>query len=134
MIDKRQIESYLLLYPKIDEEIKSLEEDLKFFENEKNKYENQTVLNKIDSEMLEAAKDGYDEKLQLLCEHTKAKIAIMRSLSKAGFRNRKVIELRFWKHGVPSKWDDVARIMGISKSSAERFYREFIENVKEVIN
>ena len=129
MMDKKLIEKYLKLYPRIDEEIKNLEDDVDFFKTEIAEYESRSIFSRNDTENLESAKEGLQEAADLCFEHMKAKLAIRRALS---IFNRQLIELHFWKSET-AKWDEVAKEMGISKRTAAKMYKEFIEKVQKII-
>lgn len=137
MMDKKLIEKYLKLYPRIDEEINSLKDDVAYFESEKTKYADQKVLGQEYTDMdnmFMSIKEGLEEKQKLLCEHIMARISISRALSGTNTRQKKVIELRFWNKKDLLKWDEIAGKMEISKRQAEYLYSDFIDLVGKYIN
>jgi len=129
MMDKKEIENYLKIYPRIDEEIKSLEEDIAFFEDRKNKYSHISSMSQDENDMLRLIENGLREKKKQLAEHFTAKVNISKAMSRMDDCQKKIIQLRFWNNGVFTTWDEVARKMNISKRKAAYLYGNFVDSV-----
>ncbi len=121
MMDKKEIEKYIKLYPRIDEEIKSLEDDLKFFGEKKIEYSTRNF-----DDIIPEIDKGISEKKTELSNMLKAKIKISIALTNADNRCRNIIDLHFWKH---KSWDDVGSEMSISGKHAQRVFSEFLRDL-----
>lgn len=120
MMDKKLIEKYLMFYPRIDTEIKTVEDDLAFYEKKKPEYEaanrngeKDETIKKISNEI----KRKNDEILELI----NIKEYISLALRRVSLDCRKIVELRLWKRQC---WDEISITMGISRRQAERIYQQ----------
>lgn len=123
MMDKRLIEKYLKFYPRIDTEIKTVEDDLAFYEKKKTEYETNNrhgnrdvAIKQINNEL----KRKHDEILELM----KIKEYISLVLRRADMDCRKIVDLRLWKRKC---WDEISITMGISRRQTERIYQQIFK-------
>jgi vacuolar-type H+-ATPase subunit I/STV1 len=120
MMDKKEIEKYIKLYPRIDEEIKSLEDDLKFYESKKTEYEINNP-HKLRDDLIEKIDNGLSQKHDEILELMSIKEYISIALKRAGTDCRKIVDLRLWKR---RSWNEISDEMNIGNRQAERIYKQ----------
>jgi len=133
MMDKKLIEKYLKLYPQIDELIKSLLDDLKFYEFKKTECEISNQ-HKNRDDIIEQIEDGLKQKHDVVLELFKTKDFISMALVRADTDCRKIIDLKLWKR---KQWDEIGSETGMSVRQAKRMYDQFFsyfENFKANID
>ncbi len=120
MTDKKLIEKYLKLYPRIDKEINEMESDLKFYESRKTEYESNNqhknrddLIGRIDAGL----KQKHDEIFELMF----IKEYISNALRRVDADCRQIIELRLWKN---KHWNDITPVIGVSQRQSERIYQQ----------
>jgi len=126
MMDKKLIEKYLMMYPKIDEIIKSLEDDLKFYEFRKTEYELSNQ-HKNRNDLIDRIDGGLKQKHDEILELINIKEYISMTLRRADTNCRKIVDLRLWKKKC---WDEISGEIGTSTRQAERTYKQFFEYFK----
>ena len=125
-MEKKQLEKYLVLYPKIDEKINNLENELNDIQEKIEKYENSDI--DVYTSMVPTLKATYDSCKAELEETMKAKMAIREALNKATPTQRDIIEHKFWRCGRRT-WADVASKLNYHVKSVERLYGNFAKLV-----
>jgi hypothetical protein len=125
-MDKKLIEKYLKIYPRIDEEIKSLEKDLKFYEDKKTEYEMSNLHGNRD-DIIDQINDGLKQKHDIVLELIKTKNFISMALVRTDTDCRKIIELKLWKR---KQWEEIGNEIGISIRQANRKYDQFFNCFK----
>lgn len=125
-MEKKQLEKYLVLYPKIDEKINNLENELKDIQEKIEKYENSDI--DTPSSILTSLRTAYDSCKAELEETIKAKTVIREALHKATPTQRDIIEHKFWQRGRRT-WSEVAATLNYHVKSVERLYGSFAKLV-----
>lgn len=129
LMDKKLIEKYLKNYPHIDEEIKRIESDIDYLEKKKADYEHSPVFSKY-PDILKTVNEGLIEMHELFSEAICAKQLIAEALGKMDYKQKRIIELRFWNGCYFStRWSEIGTELRLHKKTAERIYRETIKTL-----
>ncbi len=120
-MNKKQLEKYLAIYPKIDIRISDLENELKDILKKIEKYKNSNI---DATSILKALRTAYDSCQEELEETITAKSTIRDALRKATPTQRDIIEYRFWQCKRIT-WADVAEEFNYHVKSVERLYGNF---------
>jgi hypothetical protein len=126
MMDKKLIEKYLKLYPRIDEEIKELEDDLGYYEFKKTEHEMKNQYKNRD-DIIEQIENGLKQKHDVILGLIKVRDYISIALVRADTDCRKIIDLKLWKR---KQWDEIGGEIGISARQAKRIYDQFFNYFK----
>lgn len=128
-MDKRKLEKYFSAYPGIDDEILKLEEEISDLEKKKQYYSaeddefSKSLLQTIDVALTQSRSD--------LSDAYDVKTFVPKVLAIMDLKQRRIIELRFWKSKeTPTKWDDVARKMNYHRVYAEKIYRRALSHIE----
>ena len=120
-MDKKLIEKYLKLYPRIDEDIKKLEDDLGYYEFKKTEYEMKNQHRSRDG-MIDQIENGLKQKRDVIMNLTQVRDCVSIALVRANTECRKIIDLKLWKR---KQWDEIGDEIGISARQAKRIYNQF---------
>jgi predicted esterase YcpF (UPF0227 family) len=128
-MDKKTMEECLQLYPKIDEEIKRHEDNIKYYKDNKNSM----IKDGLDDicsgviESIDLALKMDSSELENLYE-AKAKVSYV--FPRLSLIDKKIIEIRFWKNPYElTKWKEVADEIKYNRCTIERKYKKILEKI-----
>lgn len=129
-MDRKAMERYLIMYPEMDAEIEKLEEELNYYQSQKNKIISMNLPKEHTDSILEKINYGYLSCANELQEIIEAKTKIGIALNDMTATQREIIEYRFWEtKGRPTPWDDVAYELCFHRVHIMRLYKDALNKM-----
>jgi hypothetical protein len=128
LMEKKQMEKYLKMYPEIDREIERLKGNLEYYAAEKEKYQKKDMPEDSKNEMIEHIDRMHAASTRELCELMEAKHIIQRGLRQATDIQHNIVKQRCWQDR-PLRWEDIANGMNYHRTYVEKQYKIFLEAI-----
>ena len=129
MMDKKLIEKYLKIYPQITDEIDRLDSEIKRAIDRKHICQEASIPEAQKKPMLESIEETFEICSMDYREAILAKCRIDREMRWLSEKQKKIIELRFWKEPELVEWSEVAKALNFHRSYVERIYRKVLREM-----